>query len=74
MTKIMDIKQLNLTDKFILLEELWDDMSQNVDDNRFSPHWHLDILNELEIKEKNNQLEFSNFEDAKKRLQSLATR
>ena len=72
MTKIMDIKQLNMTDKFILLEQLWDDMSQNVDDSRFTPNWHLEILNELEIKEKNNQLEFSNFEDAKKRLHSLA--
>jgi len=71
---IMDTKQLNITDKFILLEQLWDDMSQNVEDDRFTPNWHLEILNELEVKERNNQLEFSNFEDSKIRLQSLLTK
>jgi len=70
----MDTKQLNITDKFILLEQLWDDMSQNVEDDRFTPNWHLEILNELEVKERNNQLEFSNFEDSKIRLQSLLTK
>ena len=71
MTMIMDTKQLNMTDKFILLEQLWDDMSQNAEDDRFTPNWHLEILNDLEKKEHNNQLEFSNFEDSKIRLQSL---
>lgn len=71
MTKIMDTTQLNMTDKFLLLEQLWEDMSQNVDDERFTPNWHLQILSELETKEKDNQLKFSNFDDAKKRLQSL---
>ncbi len=69
MTMLIDTKQLNMTDKFILLEQLWDDMSQNAEDERFTPNWHLEILNELETKEKDNQLNFSNFEDAKKRLQ-----
>jgi len=71
MTMIMNTKQLNMTDKFILLEQLWDDLSQNVEDDRFTPNWHLEILNDLEMKEHNNQLEFSNFEDSKIRLQSL---
>ena len=71
MTMIMDTKQLNMTDKFILLEQLWDDMSQNAEDDRFTPNWHLEILNDLEKKEHNNQLEFSNHEDSKIRLQSL---
>jgi len=65
------IKEMNITDKFILLEELWDDMSKNVDDSRFTPNWHVDILNEIEQKEQNNKLQFSDFEDAKKRLQKL---
>jgi len=68
-----DIKQMDLTDKFSILEQLWEDMSKNVKDDRFTPQWHLDILNEIEKKEKNNTLNFSNFEDAKKRLQSLVT-
>ena len=74
MTMIMDTKKLNMTDKFILLEQLWDDMSQNVEDDRFTPNWHLEILNELEMKENNNQLKFSNFEDSKIRFQSLLTK
>ena len=74
MTMIMDTKELNMTDKFILLEQLWDDMSQNADDARFTPNWHLDILNDLEAKEKESQLKFSDFDDAKKRLQSLVTK
>ena len=40
---IMNTKQLNMTNKFILLEQLWDDLSQNVEDDRFTPNWHLEI-------------------------------
>jgi len=69
-----NLKQMNMTDKFIVLEQLWEDMSQNVEDDRFTPQWHLDILNEMEEKEKNNTLKFSNFEDSKKRLQSLISK
>ena len=74
MTMMMDTKKLNMTDKFILLEQLWDDMSQNVNDDRFTPNWHLEILNELEAKEKENQLEFTDFKDVKKRLQLLVAK
>jgi len=69
-----DLKQLNMTDKFIMLEQLWEDMSNNVEDNRFTPTWHLDILNKLEKKEKDNTLKFSDFQENKKRLQSLVTK
>jgi hypothetical protein len=74
MTMMMDTKKLNMTDKFILLEQLWDDMSQNVNDDRFTPNWHLEILNELEAQEKKNQLEFTDFKDVKKRLQLLVAK
>jgi len=74
MTMMMDTKKLNMTDKFILLEQLWDDMSQNVNDDRFTPNWHLEILNELEAQEKENQLEFTDFKDVKKRLQLLVAK
>ena len=69
-----DLKQLNMTDKFIILEQLWEDMSKNVDDDRFTPQWHLDTLDGIEQKEQNDQLKFSDFEDAKERLHSLATK
>lgn len=63
-----DIKQMNMTDKFIILEQLWDDMSKNVEDDRFTPQWHLDELKKIEKKENECALNFSDFEDVKKRL------
>ncbi|MEA2050657.1 MAG: acyl-protein synthetase [Campylobacterota bacterium] len=69
-----DLKQLNMTDKFIILEQLWEDMSKNIEDDRFTPKWHLDTLDGIEKKEQNDQLKFSDFEDAKERLHSLATK
>ncbi|BFU77015.1 hypothetical protein ALC152_02300 [Arcobacter sp. 15-2] len=66
-----DIKHMNMTDKFIIMEQLWEEMSRNVEDDRFTPHWHLAILNDIEEKEKEGKLKFSNFDDVKKRLQSI---
>ncbi|HIP30947.1 MAG TPA: hypothetical protein EYG93_04260 [Sulfurospirillum arcachonense] len=56
---------LNLSDKFIVLEELRTDMSKYPSANGFTPQWHLEILKERE--EKNSG--FSNIKDVKQRLQ-----
>ncbi len=63
-----DIKNLNLTDKFIVLEELWEDMSKNVDESRFSPSWHLDVLEDREQKIKDGTAKFHDLDEVKKRL------
>jgi hypothetical protein len=64
----LDIKNLSLNDKFIILEELWEDMSKNVDENRFTPQWHLDTLTQREKSIKNGSSKFSTLDDVKKRL------
>ncbi len=67
----LDIKNLSLSDKFIILEELWEDMSKNVDENRFTPQWHLDTLSQREENIKNGSSKFNRIDDVKKRLTGL---
>ena len=65
MESALKLDQLNLSDKFIVLEELWEDMSKHASANGFTPQWHLEILKEREDK---NSV-FSNIKDVKQRLQ-----
>ncbi|MFP4487282.1 MAG: addiction module protein [Campylobacterales bacterium] len=67
----LDIKNLSLSDKFVILEELWEDMSKNVNENRFTPQWHLDTLAQREENIKNGSSKFNRIDDVKKRLTSL---
>ena len=63
-----DIKSMNMTDKFQVLEQLWDDMSKNTEDERFTPDWHLDILKNREKNIQENNSQFNDINDVKKRL------
>jgi len=63
-----DIKQLNMTDKFILLEQLWEDMSKNIDDDRFTPNWHLETLEQREKNIENGTSQFNDIDEVKQRL------
>ena len=65
MQSALKLDQLNLSDKFIVLEELWEDMSKHTSTNGFTPQWHLEILKEREEKKS----VFSNIKDVKLRLQ-----
>ena len=65
MQSALKLDQLNLSDKFIVLEELWGDMSKHASANGFTPQWHLEILKEREAKNSG----FSNIKDVKQRLQ-----
>lgn len=64
----LDIKNMNITDKFIILEQLWEDMSKNVDEDRFTPKWHLDILEKREENIKNGISKFNDLTEVKQRL------
>jgi len=68
---ILNLETMSTSEKFMALEELWADMSKNVNSDELTPQWHLDILSELDEKEKNKELKFSDFNEAKKRLQTL---
>ena len=63
---ILNLENMQTKDKFIALEELWADLSKNVDEKELTPNWHLDILDK---REKNT--DFQPLDEAKKQLQSL---
>jgi len=65
---ILDLKNMTTAQKFMAMEELWEDMDKNVNT---TPQWHLDTLDEREKKVQNGKAKFSDFKDVKKRLQSL---
>ena len=57
--------------KFMAMEELWEDISKNVSSDKFTPQWHLDILNEREKKVQNGEAKFQSIEDVKKEFRNL---
>jgi len=70
----LELNKISITEKFIMLEDLWDDLSKRVEDKRLTPKWHLDTLNERELSIKNGDSNFNNFSDTKKRLQSIVNK
>ncbi len=55
---ILNLKKLNRSEKFIAMEELWDDISKDAYDDRLSPKWHLSILKTREKKYKEGDSKF----------------
>ena len=68
---VLNLKDMNINEKFIAMEELWEDMSKNINTVELTPNWHIDILDELEQKEENGTLKFSSLQQSKERLNSL---
>jgi hypothetical protein len=66
MQSALKLDKLNLSDKFIVLEELWSDMSKHASANGFTPDWHIKILRDRESKNSG----FNDIKDVKKRLQN----
>jgi hypothetical protein len=71
MTAPLNYDEIPMQEKFIIMEELWENMSHQAEDNGFTPDWHLDVLANREKKIQNSQSTFSNLESAKERLQKL---
>ena len=68
---VLNLKNMNINEKFIAMEELWEDISKNINTAELTPNWHIDILDELERKEENGTLKFSSLEQSKERLNTL---
>lgn len=66
--QLLDIKNMNMTDKFTILEELWEDMSKNISEDGFTPKWHLDALEKREENIKNSISKFNDLNEVKQRL------
>ena len=71
MSVSIDYSQMPMSEKFVMLEELWENMSHDATQNGFTPQWHIDELGQREKNIKNNKSTFSDLEDAKNRLQKL---
>ena len=68
----LELNQMATTDKFLIMEELWQDLSSNAHEQGFSPKWHLNILDHRELNIKNGKSIFSSITEVKTRLHKLA--
>jgi len=71
MSVSLNYEQMAISEKFIILEELWENMSHDAGQNGFTPQWHLDELSKREQSIENSTSTFSDLEEAKSRLQKL---
>jgi len=67
----LNYDQMAISEKFILLEELWENMSCDANQKGFTSEWHLEVLSQREINIQEGKSTFSDLEDAKSRLQKL---
>ena len=72
MTAPLKYDEMPMQEKFIIMEELWESMTHQAQENGFTPQWHLDILTSREEAIKNTQSTFSGLDTAIERLQKLA--
>ena len=68
MLEAFKIDHFTLEDKFMLLEELWESMKKDVIANDFTPQWHIDVLENRQLKLENNELSFLDLSTVKERL------
>jgi len=61
--------EIPIEEKFILMEELWENMTHQAKNNGFTPQWHLDVLTKREENIQNSQSTFSDLDSAIERLQ-----
>ena len=71
MSLSLNYDQMKISEKFMILEELWENMSNDAQNNGFTPAWHLDELSKRETNIKDGISTFSDLEEAKSRLQKL---
>jgi len=71
MSVSLDYEQMAISEKFIILEELWANLSHDATQNGFTPQWHLDELGKRENSITKETSTFSDLEEAKSRLQKL---
>ena len=72
MTAPLEYAEIPIQEKFIIMDELWENMTLQAHENGFTPQCYLDVLAD---REKNIQTSKSNFSDlntAIEKLQKLA--
>jgi len=66
-----NLEDLETSEKIIIMEEIWDNLSKNVDIDELTPKWHLKVLDNREKRVKTNQAKFYDLESVKKDLSDL---
>ena len=71
MLEALKLDQITISDKFLLMEELWESMHREASANHFTPQWHIDILDSRGKRIEKNELSFSNIATVKERLKQV---
>ena len=50
MLEALNLEKISISDKFLMMEEIWKDLSEHSTANGFSPQWHYDVLSQREKK------------------------
>ncbi len=65
---VLKLDEMTTSQKLIAMEELWEDMSKNLNDEILTPKWHKDVLYERENQLQNGETTFENFDTVKEEL------
>ena len=65
---VLKLEEMTTSQKLMAMEELWEDMSKNLDDEILTPKWHKTILEEREYQLQNGKTTFENFDTVKEEL------
>ncbi len=67
MSTDVSLGNLSITEKLVLMERLWDDLSRRPEDVP-SPQWHGDVLAKRIAAVRDGRTDFVSWDDAKRRL------
>ena len=65
---VLKLDEMTTSQKLIAMEELWEDMSKNLDDEILTPKWHKAVLQERENQLQNGKTTFEDFDTVKEEL------
>ena len=65
---VLNLNNMTTSQKFMALEELWEDLSKNINDESLTPEWHKSVLKDREKQILRGEAIFENFDDAKQDL------
>ena len=65
---VLKLEEMTTSQKLMAMEELWEDMSKNLDDEILTPKWHKTVLQERENQLENGEATFENFDTVKEEL------
>jgi len=67
----LELNNVTVSEKFLMMEQLWESLSKDAEEKGFSPNWHFDVLDERSKRVENGEATFSDISEARKRLQKL---